>query len=108
MRTCYKCGAEFIGHNKVRVCEDCRQSRRYNEYRRKDKGTPLTSREKQLVPKIAEGKGNKQIAYELHIAEGTVKIYLSLIYAKLGLSNRTQLAMLSISDPAAISGIITP
>lgn len=53
----------------------------------------LTPREKQLIGKILEAKSNKEIAYGLHLAEGTVKEYLSVIFKKLSVRNRTDLAL---------------
>ncbi len=42
---------------------------------------------------IREAKANKEIAYELCLAEGTVKEYLHRIFRKLGVTNRTELAL---------------
>ncbi len=39
---------------------------------------------------IADGRQNKQIAYDLQLAEPTVKSHLAAIFRKLGVSNRTQ------------------
>jgi DNA-binding NarL/FixJ family response regulator len=46
---------------------------------------------------MAKGESNKQIAYNLHIAETTVKAHVSAILRKLGVHNRVQ-AILSASD----------
>ena len=51
---------------------------------------PLTSREKEVLEKMAEGLANKQIALILLISEHTVKFHLSSLYAKLGVSSRTE------------------
>jgi two-component system nitrate/nitrite response regulator NarL len=56
---------------------------------------PLTSRERQIVLVVSEGLSNKQIARRLRLTEGTVKVHLHNIYQKLGVSNRTTLAILS-------------
>lgn len=53
----------------------------------------LTSSERKLLQLTAMGLENKRIARELHITEGTVKNGLGRIYIKLGLLNRTQLAL---------------
>ena len=53
----------------------------------------LTGREQQIVGGVARGLRNGEIARELHIAEGTVKIHLHNIYDKLGLRNRVELAL---------------
>lgn len=52
---------------------------------------------------IANGHQNKQIAYDLHLAEPTVKSHLSAIFRKLGVTNRTQavLALQSLDADAA-------
>ena len=51
---------------------------------------PLTAREQEVLEKMAEGLANKQIALELSISEHTVKFHLSSLYAKLGVSSRTE------------------
>ena len=56
---------------------------------------PLTSRERQIVLVVSEGLSNKQIARRLRLTEGTVKVHLHNIYQKLGVSNRTTLAILA-------------
>jgi two-component system nitrate/nitrite response regulator NarL len=56
----------------------------------------LSPRERELVNEIARGHRNKDIAETFNVAEGTVKVYLNKIYAKLGVSNRTELAILAL------------
>ncbi len=51
---------------------------------------PLTAREKEVLQNMAEGLANKQIALELGISEHTVKFHLSALYAKFGVSSRTE------------------
>ncbi len=51
---------------------------------------PLSRRELELVPLLAEGLSNQEIARKLHISLGTVKIHLKHIYGKLDVSSRTQ------------------
>ncbi|PYI51548.1 LuxR C-terminal-related transcriptional regulator [Paenibacillus flagellatus] len=51
---------------------------------------PLTPSETALLDRLRQGASNKQIAKELNLTEGTVKVYLSRIYGKLGVSSRTQ------------------
>jgi two-component system, NarL family, nitrate/nitrite response regulator NarL len=53
----------------------------------------LTTRERQIVRVMAEGLTNKEIAQRLKLAEGTVKVHLHRIYRKLGIANRTALAV---------------
>jgi DNA-binding NarL/FixJ family response regulator len=51
---------------------------------------PLTARESQVLQLAAEGLANKQIAAALEISENTVKFHLSSLYAKLGVTSRTE------------------
>ena len=51
---------------------------------------PLTERERQVLQLAAEGLANKQIAARLEISENTVKFHLSSLYAKLGVTSRTE------------------
>jgi DNA-binding NarL/FixJ family response regulator len=57
----------------------------------------LTEREKDVLARVAAGKGNREIAQELHLAEGTVKNHVSTILAKLNLRSRTELAVKVLS-----------
>ncbi len=52
-----------------------------------------TRRERDVARLIATGQRNRIIAGHLGISEGTVKMHLHNVYAKLGLESRTQLAM---------------
>lgn len=56
----------------------------------------LTSREKEIVVLVSRGKSNQEIADELFLSLGTVKNHLSNILNKLGLRDRTQLAIFGI------------
>lgn len=51
---------------------------------------PLTGREHEVLQLAAEGLANKQIALALDISEHTVKFHLSSLYAKLGVTSRTE------------------
>ncbi|UJH69366.1 response regulator transcription factor [Ornithinimicrobium sp. INDO-MA30-4] len=55
----------------------------------------LSPQEKRVLELIAEGLTNRQIGDRLHLAEKTIKNYVSSILAKLGLERRTQAAVLS-------------
>lgn len=54
----------------------------------------LSAQQVRILMLIVDGKLNKQIAATLSIAEQTVKIHTSTIFKKLGVSNRTQAAVL--------------
>ena len=50
----------------------------------------LSEREKQLLPLLAHGYTNDEIAQTLHLSPNTVKTHLKNLFVKLGVSNRTQ------------------
>lgn len=50
----------------------------------------LTDRERQVLQLTAQGLANKQIAKALDISDNTVKFHLSSLYAKLGVTSRTE------------------
>ena len=54
---------------------------------------PLAPRERQLIGFVRKGLRNREIAAELGVTEGTVKVYLHAIFEKLGVGNRTELAI---------------
>ena len=53
----------------------------------------LTAQERRILMLIADGLTNRQIANEIHLAEKTVKNYVSNLLAKLGMERRTQAAV---------------
>ena len=55
----------------------------------------LTEQERKILALIAEGMTNRQIGERMHLAEKTVKNYVSSILSKLGLDRRTQAAVLA-------------
>jgi len=52
------------------------------------------------VDLVRQAKPNKEIAYQLHLSEGTVKEYLNRIFRKLDVSNRTELAVWAMTHRA--------
>jgi DNA-binding NarL/FixJ family response regulator len=58
----------------------------------------LTPREGQLVSLLAQGLKNKEIAYTLGISEGTVKVYLSKLFHKVGAKDRFELALFGLKN----------
>ena len=53
----------------------------------------ISEREQEIITLVAEGLSNKEISSKLFLSEGTVRNYLSTILEKLGLRDRTQLAV---------------
>ena len=60
-----------------------------------DPFTRLAPRERQISELVAQGLRNREIAERLAMSEGTVKVYLHGIYQKVGVENRTGLALLA-------------
>jgi len=58
-------------------------------------GPPLTARENDVARLVAIGRSNKEIAHELGVSEGTVKMHLHNLYQKLDIGSRTELAILA-------------
>jgi len=53
----------------------------------------LSKREQQITMLVCQGLKNREIGDQLGMSEGTVKLYLHNIYRKLGVANRTSLAL---------------
>ncbi|MGO4502253.1 MULTISPECIES: response regulator transcription factor [unclassified Dyella] len=58
-----------------------------------DRVATLTPQQFRVLTMIAEGLLNKQIAYDLGVSEATVKAHMTAIMRKLGVNNRTQVAL---------------
>jgi two-component system response regulator DegU len=72
-------GGQTNGHSKSRRTE-------YN----------LTQREHDILALLSEGRSNRSIAQNLYLSEKTVKAHLAAIFRKLGVTNRTQAAMMAV------------
>jgi DNA-binding NarL/FixJ family response regulator len=66
-------------------------------------GEALTVREREILQLLAEGLDNRTIATRLYLSEKTVGNRLSEIFAKLGVTNRTQAALVAVER-----GLIAP
>jgi len=55
----------------------------------------LTPQQYRVLQYLHEGLLNKQIAYELHISEATIKAHITAIFRKLGVYNRTQAVLIA-------------
>ena len=55
----------------------------------------LTDRQLELLALVGQGLSNAQIGSQMNLAEGTVKQYLSALFAHLGIGNRVQAAVLA-------------
>lgn len=64
----------------------------------------LTPQQRKIMKLICAGKANKQIAYELSLAEATVKAHITGLLNRLGVQNRTQAAVLVKSTLPGATG----
>lgn len=69
------------------------ESEQLAEFLQRKEATRLTPREKEVVRLICRGLRNRQIAENLHITPGTVKVHLMHIFEKTGLKDRLALAV---------------
>lgn len=58
----------------------------------------LTSREREVIVLVAEGRTNREIGRRLGVAERTARTHVSNILTKLGLASRTQAAMWAVRE----------
>lgn len=65
--------------------------------------TQLPPRERDVLRLIGQGATNREIAAELHLAEGTVKTYVTHLLNRLSLKNRSQLAIYATSIASALN-----
>jgi len=92
-RNCFRCGKDFEATEAARICRFCRpkgEARPLN--------TRLTLRETQVIELVMAAKSNKEVATALHLCEGTIKEYLNTIFRKLGVCNRTELAVWGVTN----------
>ena len=68
----------------------------------------LTRREREVLALIARGRSNKRIALELGISEKTVKTHVGHVLAKLGVTDRTQAALLAVQDGLVVTKVLGP
>lgn len=88
-KTCARCGRNFGALGREYTCSSCKEP----VTRDSNSAPQLSFREKQIVELVQQAKSNKEIAHELCLTVGTVKEYIYHIFRKLGVTNRTELAL---------------
>jgi DNA-binding NarL/FixJ family response regulator len=53
----------------------------------------LTAREREVLALVGEGKTTREMAHQLHLTVGTVRLHVKHVLAKLNVANRTQAAL---------------
>jgi DNA-binding NarL/FixJ family response regulator len=95
MKNCPRCGQTSHAHGSAYLCGHCKQPK---TRARDPRGKELTFRERQIIRLVSLAKLNKEIAFELHLSEGTIKEYLHRIFRKVGVRNRTDLALWCLAN----------
>lgn len=84
--------AHLLTNGRVMPRSDTRQMNHFNG---------LSDREMQILGCLLNGAQNKQIAHELKISDGTVKVHLKAILKKIRVQNRTQAAIWALNHGIA-------
>ena len=93
-RNCHRCGLEFRADPHRRICFTCKKPKARVQ---RPLSKRLSLRENQVVDLVCQGKLNKEIAFHLHLSEMTIKVYMSKIFQKVGVTNRTELAVWALT-----------
>ena len=64
----------------------------------------LTEREQQIVRLICKGLSKKEVGHLLNLSAGTINVHLHKVYEKIGINDRTMLAVAAIATARTASG----
>ncbi len=90
-------GGIYVPPGALNVGSDITPRRRAFDAADRSTSFGLTQRQREVLECLRAGKSNKQIAYELGLSEGTVKIHVTAIFKSLGVKNRTQAVIAAAS-----------
>lgn len=94
-------GGIYVPPGALSAAVDTAPRRRTMDVVDRSAGYGLTQRQREVLECLRLGKSNKQIAYELGLSEGTVKIHVTAIFKSLGVKNRTQAVIAAAAMSAA-------
>lgn len=98
-------GGSYLGTAVTeRVMERLREPERPEEAE-DERLARLSDQERRILPLIAEGKTNREIAKVLTLSEHTVKIYVSDLLSKLGCNRRSQVAAFVARRPELLAAV---
>ncbi len=106
-REVFRAAFESLSRGQIFVPEGYAPNASQNSGKREDalhRLSLLTRQQARILQLICEGRLNKQIAFDLSIAETTVKAHVTAIMRKLGVQSRTQAVL--IAKEASFSGIL--
>lgn len=106
-REVFRAAFESLSRGQIFVPEGYAPNTSQNSGKREDalhRLSLLTRQQARILQLICEGRLNKQIAFDLSIAETTVKAHVTAIMRKLGVQSRTQAVL--IAKEASFSGIL--
>lgn len=98
IRIVYNGGALLKPDITVKIIDKLNKISTNNSEKIDSRVNDLTDREKDICKLIANGKNNKEISDELFLSEGTIKNHITNILNKIGLRDRTQLAIFTIKN----------
>jgi len=96
IRTVHEGQAVIDAHMTTRLLDEFRRIASREE--KKPKFQVLTDQERRILTLVAAGASNKDIAGDLNLSERTIKNYLSVIFQKLQVNNRTEAAIRAMRD----------
>jgi DNA-binding NarL/FixJ family response regulator len=80
------------------IAQSVKEMLQHQQAPKEPKDFNLTPRELEIMALVGEGMSNKEIAAKLFISEGTARNYVTALLEKLGLRDRTQLAIFYIKN----------